>query len=172
MTVSELSDNEYHPYYKNYIDQVEDVNIIEGLEGSFRRTLSFLKEIPSDKLTYQYAEGKWTIKEIVQHLIDSEIIFSYRALRFARNDQVSLPGFDENTYVPASLANNRSLDQLLNHYASVRQSTIALFSSFDKDMLLRVGQASESNMSVRALGFVIIGHETHHCKIIKERYLD
>lgn len=172
MSLSDLSDIEYHPYYKNYIEQVAYKDLIEGLEDSFAITLSFFKTIPNDKLAYQYAEGKWTIKEIIQHIIDAEIVFSYRALRFARNDKTSLPGFDENAYVPSSLANNVSLGQLLNHYSSVRQSTIALFKSFDKEMLVRIGQASGSDMSVRALGFVIIGHETHHCKIIRERYLD
>lgn len=171
MSPSDLSDHEYHPYYKNYITQVVYNDLIEGLKDSFAKTLSFFKSIPNDKLGYQYAEGKWTVKEIIQHLVDAEIVFSYRALRFARNDKTSLPGFDENAYVPSSLANNVSLDQLLNHYSFVRQSTIALFKSFDKEMLMRIGQASGSDMSVRALGFVIIGHETHHCKVIKERYL-
>lgn len=171
MTVSELSSNEYNPYYKSYIDKVGDLNLIEGLKSSLKKTEHFFDSIPDDKLEYTYADGKWTIKEIIQHLIDTEIVFSYRALRFARNDKTELPGFDENAYAQTSFANNKKLNELIEHYAAVRKSTIALFSNFDTETLSRIGNASGSNMSVRALGFVIIGHETHHCNIIRERYL-
>jgi hypothetical protein len=172
MLVSDLNSNEYHAYYKNYIDLAASENLKDGLSNSMISTEAFLKAIPNNKFEYRYAEGKWTIKEIIQHLIDAEIVFAYRALRFSRNDRTELPGFDENVYAEKSLANNRSKEQLIDNYMAVRKASIAIFNSFDKDALLKVGMASNSIMSVRALGFVIIGHEKHHCRIITERYLN
>ena len=166
-----LSKNEFHSYYKNYIDLVEDSDIVNGLISSFKRTEAFFQTIPSEKLEFQYAPGKWTIKEIIQHLIDAEIVFAYRALRFAREDKTALPGFDENHYAKTSHANNYSIDKLIKHYGAVRQATIHLFESFSPETLLKTGNASGSEMSIRALGYVIIGHETHHSKVIRERYL-
>ena len=125
-----------------------------------------------DKFDYRYAEGKWTIKDIIQHLIDSERVFAYRAMRFARNDNTILPGFDENSYADATNAGNRSIQELLTEMALVRQCTITLFKSFTKDDLLKMGTASDNKVSVRALGFIIIGHQNHHIEIFTERYLD
>lgn len=171
MTVKDLTINEYNPYYQAYINKAQNVGLKEGLRKNFELVLEFLNAIPEDKLEYRYAEGKWTIKEVIQHLIDAERIFSYRALRIARQDQTPLPGFEENDYVPASFANNRSKEELLIDYKAVRQATVSLFDSFTNDMLLQVGTASNSPISVRALGFITIGHENHHCQVIKERYL-
>lgn len=113
----------------------------------------------------------WTPKEILNHLIDSERVFSYRALRFARQDKTELAGFEENNYAHESLANNRSIDDLLTEYQTTRASTIALFKSFNLNMLTSKGIAGTGEVSVRALAFLIIGHEKHHISIIKERYL-
>ncbi len=159
-----------HAYYSNYVKLANCGNLQTGLEDSFNRTLKFYESIPEDKLTFRYAEGKWTIKEIIQHLLDSERVFAYRALCFARKETVALPGFDQDDYLSNSNANERSKAELINEYKSIRRASIALFAGFTVDMLKQMGIASGSSMSARAAGFIIIGHETHHCNIIKENY--
>jgi uncharacterized damage-inducible protein DinB len=124
-----------------------------------------------DKFDYRYAEGKWTIKEIIQHIIDTERIFSYRALRISRNDKTPLPGFEENDYVDNTDANKRGLQELLTELSAVRHATLLLFKSFSEEQLARIGIASENEISVRAIGFIIIGHQKHHQKVFEERYL-
>lgn len=173
MKKSQLQSTEYAGFYANYINQVSDeYNLVEELEISVHRLVKFVREIPMDKFDYRYAEGKWTIKDILLHLIDAERIFSYRALRFARNDKTELPGFEENSYVDEAHANSRSIQDLLSELLVVRQSTLTLFKSFPEEHLLRNGIASKNPISVRALGFVIIGHQNHHQRIFQERYLD
>jgi len=171
MRTNQLHEGEFAQYYSSYIEKVGDANLIEELEISVHRLIRFVQEIPMDKFDYRYAEGKWTIKDILQHLIDAERIFSYRALRFARNDQTPLASFDENTYVDEAHANSRSIQQLLTELAVGRQATLSLFNSFNEEEMLRIGTASNNPMSVRALGFVIIGHQNHHQQIFQERYL-
>lgn len=172
MKPEQLSRDEYAPFYANYIAQVSnEYTLIEELEISVHRLIKFVQDIPMDKYDYRYAEGKWTIKDILQHLIDAERIFAYRALRFARNDKTELPGFEENDYVDFAGANKRSIMELLTELAVVRQATLSLFKTFKEEELLRSGIASSNNMSVRALGFVIIGHQNHHQRIFEERYL-
>jgi len=172
MKPSQLLPEEFASYYEAYINQVSDeYTLVEELEIAVHRLVKFVQNIPMDKFDYRYSEGKWTIKDIIQHLIDAERIFAYRALRFARNDKTELPGFDENNYVNESRANNRSIQDLLTELLVVRQATLALFKSFSEEQLLRKGLASNNPMSVRALGFVIIGHQNHHQKIFQERYL-
>ncbi|WAC02372.1 DinB family protein [Lacinutrix neustonica] len=171
MTASQLDSNEYLPYFKNYIDQAGAVGLIEGLEKGLIEMKAFFLAIPPNKLEYRYAEDKWTIKEVISHLVDTERIFCYRALRFAREDKTALLGFDENKYVPSSLANDRELSDLVVEFCTQRQSTISLFNSFNNKMLICQGVASGGVVSVRALGFLIIGHEKHHQCVINERYL-
>lgn len=171
MKSSQLTTNEYGPYYKGYIDLAGNDLLIAGLTKSMYRHLNLFSSISEDKMNYAYAEGKWTIKELVVHLIDCERVFAYRALRCARNDKTDLPGFDQDDYVTTSEANNRSKASLIEEYESVRKSTIAMFKSFTDEMLTKVGTANGNPMSPRALGFIIIGHEKHHAKIIRERYL-
>lgn len=171
MNASLLDKNEYLPYFKSYIEQAGTVDLIKGLQSGLDDILAFFTAIPDNTLTYSYAEGKWTIKEIINHLIDSERVFCYRAMRFARADKTPLSGFDENDYAIASVANSRTIADLLNEYKSIRQSTIELYKSFTPDMLLNKGVAGSGEVSVRALGFLIIGHEKHHKKIIENRYL-
>jgi len=172
MNINELSPDEFAPYFGQYIEKVGDVNLVEELEISVHRLIRFVQEIPMDKFDYRYAEGKWTIKDILLHLIDAERIFSYRALRFARNDKTPLASFDENDYVIEANANKRSIQDLLTELATVRQATISLFKNFTDEELLRLGTASGKTMSVRALGMVIIGHQNHHQQIFVERYLN
>lgn len=171
MKTSEVAPTEYADWYKNYIIEAGEVDLIEELEISVHRLIRFVREIPMDKFDYRYAEGKWTIKDILQHIIDAERIFSYRALRFARKDQTPLPSFEENDYADIANGSQRSIQDLLTELAVVRQSTISLFKTFDDEALKRIGTASGNPMSVRALGFVIIGHQNHHQNVYQERYL-
>ena len=172
MKISQLQPNEYGQFYANYLAQVSDeYTLVEELEISVHRLVKFVREIPMDKFDYRYAEGKWTIKDILLHLIDSERIFAYRALRIARNDKTPLPGFEENEYAEIAGGSERSIRDLLTELALVRQSTIHLFKTFDEEALLRTGTASGVGVSVRALGVIIIGHQKHHQKIFEERYL-
>lgn len=172
MKSSELNQSEYSPYYKNYLDLVSDeYSLIEELEIALHRFIKFVQDIPMDKFDYRYQEGKWTIKDIIQHLIDAERIFSYRALCFARKDSTELPGFEENDYVDHARANSRSIMDLLTELSAVRHATLCLFKSFDEEALKRIGIACNAPMSVRAIGFVIIAHQNHHQKVFIERYL-
>lgn len=171
MKSNQLPVNEYADFYKSYIQVLEDVELIEELEICLHEFIKFVQNIPMDKFDYQYAEGKWTIKEIIQHLIDSERVFSYRALRISRNDKTPLPGFDENDYVTNSNGKERSLQSLLTEMAVVRQATLSLFNSFSQEQLNKIGIASNKEVSVRAIGFIIIGHQKHHQKVFSERYL-
>ena len=173
MKQNELNASEYAAYFQSYINQVSnEYSLIEELEISVHRLIKFVQNIPMDKFDYRYAEGKWTIKDILQHLIDAERIFSYRALCFARNDQSKLPGFEENEYVDEAHANQRSIQELLTELAVVRQSTLSLFKSFTLEDMKRIGTASDNPMSARAVGFIIIGHQNHHQRVFEERYLD
>ena len=171
MNSNQLQSSEYASFYAPYLQTLEDVILLEELEISVHRLRNFVQEIPMDKYDYQYAEGKWTIKDILQHLIDSERVFAYRALRFARRDFTPLPGFEENDYANVAEGSNRSIRDLLTELAIVRESTLCLFRTFSDETLQLKGVASGREMSVRALGFIIIGHQNHHQKIFQERYL-
>ncbi|WP_431134314.1 DinB family protein [Psychroserpens mesophilus] len=171
MTKYQLNTNEYNPYFQTYIDKAGDLNVIEGLKQNGLTVMAFLEAIPEEKYDYAYAQGKWTIKELIQHVIDTERIFTFRALSFARKENTALSGFDENEYAKTSQANRRSKQSLLNEYKALRLASIALFESFTDDMMLQIGNASNSDISVRAIGFILVGHENHHCQIIQERYL-
>ncbi|NDV15000.1 DUF664 domain-containing protein [Muricauda sp. TY007] len=171
MMLSELPSSEYNPFYQTYIMALGNVDLMEELRKGKDDFLTLLQQIPEEKLYYAYAEGKWSLAEVLVHIIDTERIFQYRALCIARNDKTPLPGFDQDTYVPYSNADNRSRKILMEEYKAVRDSTIFLFDSFDEETIKRIGVASGSKMSVRALGFIISGHQAHHIRIIKERYL-
>jgi len=171
MKSTEIQPNEYAPFYSNYINVVGDVDLFEVLETSANEFLNTLKNLPEDKFNYSYAEGKWTIKELLQHIIDAERVFNYRALRFARNDSTNLAGFDEDWFVDNSNGDDREVNELLDEITTVRKATIALFKSFKQEMLFMKGTADNCEISVRAIGFIIAGHQIHHHNIIKERYL-
>jgi uncharacterized damage-inducible protein DinB len=171
MNLNQLPENEYSEFFATYIKALDDVHLVEELEISLHDFIKFVQNIPMDKFDYRYAEGKWTIKDIIQHIIDTERIFGYRALRISRNDKTPLPGFDENEYVENTNANNRGLQELLAEFSAVRHSNLLLFKSFSEEQLARMGIAYEDEVSVRALGFLIIGHLKHHQRIFKERYL-
>jgi uncharacterized damage-inducible protein DinB len=172
MNLNQLQPTEYAPYFQRYLDEIDTTyTLIEELEIAVHRLIKFVQNIPLDKFDYQYAEGKWTIKDILQHIIDTERIFAYRALRIARNDTTPLPGFDENVFAEMAQANTRSIQELLTELGVVRQATLCLFKSLKQDDFLKIGTASNHLISVRALGFLIIGHQNHHQRIFEERYL-
>jgi hypothetical protein len=171
MNSNQLPVNEYASFYATYIKAIENVELIEELEISLHDFIKFVQNIPMDKFDFRYAEGKWTIKDIIQHLIDAERVFSYRALRISRNDKTPLPGFEENDYVDNTNANGRSIQDLLTEFSAVRHSSLLLFKSFSDEQLTRIGIASGQDVSVRAIGFIIIGHQKHHQKVFAERYL-
>lgn len=172
MKITDITPDEYAPYQEAYIHLVNsEYTLAEELEVSVHNFIHFVREIPMDKYDYRYAEGKWTIKDIIQHLIDSERVFAYRALRFSRNDATPLPGFEENSYADNAHANNRSINDLLTEMSALRHANIMMFKSFTEEALMRKCTASGYTVSVRAFGFLIIGHQNHHMKIFKERYL-
>ncbi len=171
--MSQLNENEYASYYRPYImTMVENgKGLIENMNDSLKDILSTLNKIPETKQLYKYADGKWTIKELVQHIIDTERVFAYRTLRFARKDSTDLPGFDQDAFNVTANANSRNFKELLEELFLVRKSSISLFKSFDSETLKAIGTVSGSEMSVRAIGYIISGHSLHHLKVLKERYL-
>ena len=169
---------EYPTYSQHYFDLIRtDTDILQELHDNFFKLKALIYSLPENKLLYRYAKDKWTIKEILVHNIDDERIFSYRALRYARNDKTPLPGFEENDYTIYSKANERSLDNIFEEYWSVRQSTLLLFQNLPEESFSRSGSGIDTDgevkneRTVRALIYHIAGHELRHIKIIKERYL-
>lgn len=172
MTSQDVSPSEHHPNYAHYIGLVpKSQTLLEALKSGKKETLHFFENLDQTKENFRYAEGKWTPKEILMHLIDTERIFGYRALRFARKDATPLTGFDQDDYIRPSKAYARSIKDLLSEYTSVREATISLFKTMDAEMLTSVGVASNSGLSARAAGFIIAGHDRSHIAIIKEHYL-
>ncbi|WP_291150762.1 DinB family protein [Flavobacterium sp. UBA7680] len=171
MIASQLLENEYSGHFATYIREAGDGKLIEELEISLHDFIRFVQNIPMDKFDYRYAEGKWTIKDIIQHIIDTERIFAYRALRFSRNDKTPLPSFEEDDYANNTESNKRSIQDLLTELSALRHSTLLFYKSLSEDQLKRIGTASGNQISVRALGFVMIGHQKHHQKVFEERYL-
>ncbi len=171
MRSTALRSDEYHPAYGPYIDILGDVELMEMLRKQYVNFPQFLASIPEEKLHYAYGPDKWTVAEVLVHILDSERVFQYRALRFARNDQTPLPCFEQDDYIPYSGAAQMTKESLVQQYQAVRQNTIALFSTFDEDALMRTGEACGNLMSVRAVGFCCCGHQTHQRNILRDRYL-
>jgi uncharacterized damage-inducible protein DinB len=170
--IEKPDDGEYPAYAHIYIDLLPgDGLILQHLEDNLKSTTKFIASIPKARLLHRYAEGKWTIKEILGHVVDDERIYVYRALRFARNDTTELPGFDQDHYARYSEANQRDIEDILDEFTLVRQSTIAFFNGLDDTALMRTGVAEGNRASVRALAYHIAGHELRHMNIIRERYL-
>ncbi len=165
-----LNPDEYSAFHQNYISKVPDAPIVDTLTQLKESSYNFLNSIPADKADYAYAPGKWTIKEVIGHIIDAERTFAYRILAFSRG-QAELPGFDENTYVEKSNSNNRTLADLINEFKAVREANLYLFKSLTPGQLLLTGIANGSKISVRALLYIAAGHELHHIGLINERYL-
>lgn len=157
-------------YYKTYIDKVDDIELMQVLEnGGIDLYLENFEKLES--IGHKtYADNKWTINQIIEHLIDTERLFISRCLRFVRNDSTTLPGYDENEYVKASRSNERTLDSLLEEYQLMRLSNTAFFSHLNKEELGRTGIANGQKISVLAMGFIMVGHPIHHFRVIEERY--
>lgn len=155
-----------------YVGEAGDEDLYTTLHAQADKAKQLFNSISEEKSLYKYAEGKWTIKELLQHLIDAERVFAYRALAFARKDENILPSFDENEYADNSNANNRDWQDLIDEFNAVRQSTEYLFNSFSGEALQHLGKASSYTIDVSSIGFVIAGHVNHHLKIIEERYLN
>ena len=163
---------EFAPDTIKYIGLLPDDGLVlKHLADNLKSTTDLILSLSEEKLAFRYAEGKWTIKEILAHIVDDERIYTYRALRFARDDKTELPGFEQDDYAANSGANERDITDILSEFADVRRATIALFESFDAQALTRTGIADGKIMSVRAAAYHIAGHEMRHVNIIKERYL-
>lgn len=162
---------EYNPYYDKYIARVPDGDVIEILARQADETLSVLQSLPDNVADYAYAEGKWSIKEVIGHVCDAERIFSYRLLRVGRGDETPIEGFDENTYAPAGQFGQRTLASLLEEFAAVRAATITLIAGLPTDGWLKRGTANNDAISARAIAFIIAGHELHHRNVLQTRYL-
>lgn len=163
--------NRVPDFYHKYIQRVNEDTVLDAIQTLQKELNSFLDSIPEDKWLHKYAEDKWTIKELVQHVTDAERIFCYRALCFSRNEKGSLPGFDENEYVVASNANNRSKESILHELKTVQAASLSLFESFTEEQLNAQGVANGNPIYVKAIGYIVAGHAKHHMEILKERYL-
>lgn len=158
-------------FYKVYVDYVKDMDLPEALHYAAKAVQDCLASVPEEKGLYRYDEGKWTVKEVLNHMMDAERVFAYRALRFARKDETPLHPFDENSYAPLANAHARTIQQLARELQRLRASTIDLYASFSPQMLRSEGTASNKKISVLNLGYIIAGHDLHHIKVLKERYL-
>ncbi len=167
---TEMSEQRIPPFYRRYIDLIDSNLIVHILEENGREMQEFARSWSAEMTAYRYQEGKWSAREVILHMIDAERIFACRALRFARRDPTSLPGFDENAYAETYAEDERPFSEILKEMEIVRSSTTALFSGFTEKQLKRQGTASGITLTVRELGEIIAGHEQHHRKILMERY--
>lgn len=163
--------NEYAEYYHKYVEKVPNGNIVEILETQLKTMINFFSMITEEKSKFRYADGKWSIREVLGHIIDAEKVFAYRALRFSRNDKNPLHGFDENYYIQNSNYDIIPLQILIEEFASLRKANILMFKGFIEKMWLAKGIASDNEVSVRGLAYIMVGHAEHHMKIVEERYL-
>lgn len=159
------------PFFHGYISLVPEDELSEAFINQSASFIRFLETIPTEKYDYSYAPGKWTIQEVLQHVLDAERIFAYRALRFSRKDPTPLPGFDENNYVIHAHAHSRNWDKLVEEFKVLRRSSQLLFNSFDEEQLQAGGTASNGPGYVLGLGYILLGHAIHHQQVTKERYL-
>lgn len=161
----------YPDYMGKYIDLVKSENIFEEFFSEHFETMELVTSVDEETLQFRYEEGKWNIREILQHVIDCERIFNYRALRFARADHAPLNGFDENEYAAASGASSRDINDIVRELSVVRAATVELFKSFTDEMLDRKGIANNKEITVRAILYATLGHEIHHRNVIEQKYL-
>jgi uncharacterized damage-inducible protein DinB len=170
MTQNRPQASEYAPYYQKYVALVPEGEIVETLEAQLRETKLLLARLSEKEAEFRYAEGKWSVKEVLGHISDTERVFAYRLLRIARGDQTPLAGFDQDDYVKTGNFSARPLAELLEEFTVVRRATIALLRTLDEAAWLRRGVANQKEISVRALAFILAGHERHHRRVLQERY--
>lgn len=171
MMMSKPQPEEYAPFYQGYIGLVGEDDVLEKLSSNRKKTYYFFLSLPPEKADFAYAEGKWTVKEVLGHMIDTERIICYRLLCFSRADHHPLPGFNENFYASRANYKNRNLEDLADEFSTLRKANLYLYQNLNEEQLKRKGKASNALVSVKALLYIIAGHELHHLKIIQERYL-
>ena len=164
--------SEYAEFYANYVSLVVETDVVSALQNQPSELQRLLFEISdAGKENFRYAQGKWSVKELLGHIIDGERVFSYRALRMSRGDQTPLAAFEENSYVAGSNFSNSRLDDLIEEFSLLRAANVLLFKNLTEEAWLRTGTASDATVSVRALAFIMVGHVRHHVNILRERYL-
>jgi DinB superfamily len=165
------TESEYAPYYQSYIDRVSESDILPVLRSQMDELDVLLERVEPHQETFRYGEGKWSIREIVGHLIDTERVFGYRALCIARGEKQNLPGFDQNDYMATAPYNGIDLEDLLSELRLIRLGNVAMLRTLDEEAWSRVGVANNNEVSVRALAFIMAGHVRHHMNVLRERYL-
>lgn len=163
--------DEFASFYAGYVSKAPDGDIVESLAAQIPETTTFLRSLPESAADHRYAPGKWSVREVIGHMSDAERVFAYRALRFSRGDRTPVPGFDEKHFVENAQFGKRSVDELARELEHLRHSTVYLFGGMDEEAMSRRGIANELEISVRALAFVILGHERHHLEVLRTRYL-
>ena len=171
LAIGRPESSEYGPFYTTYIGLVPGNDPVAALQNQLQETGALLRSISEERGLHRYAPGKWSIKETIQHLSDTERIITYRALRFARADKTELPGFEQDDYVKPSEADSRPLADLIEEFSQVRRSTLSMFRNFPHAAWVRTGAANGNTLSVRALAYIAAGHELNHVKILREKYL-
>ncbi len=163
--------NQVPEFYRTYVRFLQGETVVEQLQSSAKDFNYLLNTFSNEKAEHRYEEGKWSVKDLIQHIIDAERVFCYRAMRFARNDKIELPGFEQDDYAQTASADRRDIQDLMSEFTSTRYSTISLFTSLTEEDLKRTGIASGVEFTVEILGYVISGHLLHHLEVIRERYL-
>lgn len=162
--------DEYGEFYQNYINLVDSPNVIQSLIQQGQQVYTIIQKLTQEEASYRYAENKWSVQEVIGHLVDTERIMAYRALCISRGEQKSLPGYDQDDYVREADFDHRSLQNLSTEYDALRNANISMFSSFNKEQIQRKGTANNTTVSVRALAYIIAGHEKHHLNVLEEKY--
>ena len=172
MIKQDLQKTEYNEYFGRYIDKVSNsTQLKKGFEDDKKMVVDFFSSVPKEKLEYRYQPEKWSIKEVLQHIIDTERIFMYRFLRIARKDTIALAGYDQDIYIEPSEANNKTIEELIHEFTVTRLYSINLINSISDENMQNMGTASGSSISARACAFILLGHSIWHLEVIKERYL-
>lgn len=175
MPLSAWEDNhpqpdEYGEFYKDYIELVDSPNVIESLIQQGQQVFSLIQTLSDEEAAFRYAENKWSVQEVLGHLIDTERIMAYRALCISRGEKKSLPGYDQDEYVNEANFSSRSLQNMSTEYDALRNANISMFSGFNEEQIKRKGTANQTKVSVRGLAYIIAGHEKHHLNILEEKY--
>lgn len=165
------AETDYHPFYAGYVSLVPEEDVLGAIEQQSSETQRLISSLDESRAMHRYAEGKWSVKEVIGHVTDAERVFGYRALCISRGDTNSLPGFDEKAYMANANFDSWRLGDLAESYALVRRANIVLFRNLPEEAWDRRGTANDSGISVRALAFILAGHERHHLKVLRERYL-
>jgi len=163
--------NEFAPYYNTYVSLVDGDNVLPVLDAQPGELKALFSDVPEEKGTFAYADGKWTTKELLSHIIDGERMFAYRVLRISRGDQTPIEGFEQDGYIENSNANNRCISELLTEFELLRSANMLMLNNMSDEAAARMGTASDKAVSARALAYIMAGHVTHHVRILKERYL-